>query len=128
MIVPPGMENIVERFHYAPGIVIGDTLYASGQVGRDENLTVVEDPEAQYEQYFRNIAKLLDAAGFTFADIVELQTWFVEVPDYQAIFRRVKDRWMPGPLYPTWTNLVVGALAKPGLICEIKITAVRDPA
>ena len=70
MIIPPGMENIVERFHYAPGVLVGDTLYVSGQVGRDENLRVVADKEAQFDQCFRNIKKVLDAAGFTFAEVV----------------------------------------------------------
>jgi hypothetical protein len=48
MIVPAGMEAIVERFRYAPGVMVDErTLYVSGQVGRDEQLRVVAEPEAQ---------------------------------------------------------------------------------
>jgi len=125
MIVPPGMENIVERYRYAPGVLVGDTLYVSGQVGRDENLAVVADPEAQYEQCFRNVGKVLDAAGFGFPDIVELETWFLEFPGDLALFMRVKDRWIRGPVYPTWTGFGVKSFSMPGLLCEIKVTAVR---
>lgn len=126
MIIPPGMESIVERYHYAPGVLVGDTLYASGQVGRDEALTVVEDREAQFDQCFRNVGKVLDAAGFAFGDIVELETWFLEFPGDLALFMQVKDRWVTGPNYPTWTGFGVRSFSMPGLICEIKVTAVRS--
>jgi enamine deaminase RidA (YjgF/YER057c/UK114 family) len=125
MIVPPGMENIVERYHYAPGVLVGDTLYASGQVGRDENLAVIADPEAQYDRCFQNVGKVLDAAGFRFSDIVELETWFVEFPGDLALFMKVKDRWIKGPIFPTWTGFGVKSFSMPGLLCEIKVTAVR---
>jgi enamine deaminase RidA (YjgF/YER057c/UK114 family) len=124
MIVPPGMENIVERYRYAPGVLVGDTLYASGQVGRDENLAVIADPEAQYDRCFQNVGKVLDAAGFAFADIVDLETWFVEFPGDLALFMRVKDRWIKGPIYPAWTGFGVKSFSMPGLLCEIKVTAV----
>lgn len=42
VIIPKGMENIYDTYHYAPATQVGDTLYLSGQVGRDENLNVVE--------------------------------------------------------------------------------------
>ena len=125
MIIPPGMENIVERFHYAPGVLVGGTLYVSGQVGRDENLQVVADKEAQFDQCFRNIKKVLDAAGFTFADVVELESWFLNFPGDLAIFMQVKDRWLAGPIYPTWTGFGVSSFSIPGIICEVKVTAVR---
>jgi enamine deaminase RidA (YjgF/YER057c/UK114 family) len=125
MIVPKGMENIVERFRYAPGVLVGDTLHISGQVGRDENLTVVEDKEQQFEQCFRNIGKVLDAAGFAFSDIVELESWFTSFPGDLALFMRVKDRWITGPVYPTWTGFQVSNFSMPGIVCEVKVTAVK---
>ena len=125
MIVPKGMENIVERYRYAPGVLVGDTLYASGQVGRDENLAVITDPEAQYDRCFANVGKVLAAAEFAFSDIVELETWFVEFPGDLALFMKVKDRWIKGPIFPTWTGFGVKSFSMPGLLCEIKVTAVR---
>lgn len=125
MIIPPGMENIVERFRYAPGVLVGDTLYVSGQVGRDEGLRVLEDKEAQFDQCFRNVKKVLDAADFTFADVVELETWFLHFPADLALFMQVKDRWITGPVYPTWTGFGVASFSMPGIVCEVKVTAVR---
>ena len=52
-IIPPGMEIIRERFHYAPGVLVDDTLYIAGQVGRNEHLEVVSGTEAQFTQALR---------------------------------------------------------------------------
>lgn len=125
MIVPPGMEAIVERYRYAPGVLVGDTLYVSGQVGRDENLQVIEDREEQFERCFLNIKKVLDAAGFSFADVVELETWFLSFPGDLPIFMAVKDRWITAPVFPTWTGFRVASFSMPGIVCEVKVTAVR---
>lgn len=124
LIVPPGMENLVERFHYAPGVLVGDTLYVSGQVGRDEHLRVIEDTREQFAQAFRNVGKVLTAANFTFADVVELETWFLHFPADLAIFMEVKDQFL-GATTPTWTGFGVASFSMPGIVCEIKVTAVR---
>jgi enamine deaminase RidA (YjgF/YER057c/UK114 family) len=123
MIIPRGMENIVERFGYAPGVLVGATLYISGQVGRDETLAVIVDKEAQFEQCFINLKKVLDAAGATFNDLVELETWFLGFPADLALFMQVKARWITGPNYPTWTGFGVSSFSMPGIICEVKATA-----
>ena len=125
MIIPAGMENIVERYHYAPGIVVGDTLYASGQVGRDTGLKVIEDAEAQFAQAFDNVGKVLEAAGYTFSEVVELETWFTRFPDDLALFLQVKDRYLRGPIYPTWTGFGVKSFSMPGILVEIKIVAIK---
>jgi enamine deaminase RidA (YjgF/YER057c/UK114 family) len=127
MIIPQGMENIVERYRYAPGVLVGDTLHVSGQVGRDEALQVIADKEPQFDQCFRNVKKVLDAAGFTFADVVELETWFLHFPADLPLFMTVKDRWITGPVFPTWTGFGVASFSMPGIVAEVKVTAVRTP-
>ena len=123
VIVPPGLEAVYERFHYAPGIRIGDTLYISGQVGRDADLKVVEGAEAQFVQAFENVKAVLDAAGAGFDDVVELETWFLgDMTDLQ-LFMAVKDRYFVGR-YPTWTGFAVRGFSMPGILVEIKCTAV----
>jgi enamine deaminase RidA (YjgF/YER057c/UK114 family) len=124
IIVPAGMENLVEKFHYAPGVLVGDTLYVSGQVGRDEKLQVVQGASEQFEQAFRNVGKVLDAAGFSFSDIVELETWFLNFPADLAVFMQVKDQFL-GNTIATWTGFGVSSFSMAGIICEVKVTAVR---
>ncbi len=121
-IVPQGMENIRSRFQYAPGVLIGNTLYVAGQLGRDENLRVIPEPEAQMTQAFENLKKVLTAAGATFEDVVDLQTFHTDMRDL-PLFMTVKNRYFAGTV-PAWTGVEVRALAMPGLLCEIKCTAV----
>ena len=123
VIVPPGLEAVYERFHYAPGIRVGDTLYISGQVGRDAELKVVEGAEAQFVQAFENVKAVLDAAGASFDDVVELETWFLEDMADLALFMQVKDRYFAGR-YPTWTGFAVMGFSMPGILVEIKCTAI----
>jgi enamine deaminase RidA (YjgF/YER057c/UK114 family) len=143
VIIPKGMEILYEKYHYCPGLKVGNTLYISGQVGRDENLQVVEGIEAQFVQTFENVKKVLSAAGATFDDVVEMITYHVtdialgQVQDAQStassqqqlaiphllLFMQVKDRYFTNK-FPTWTGVGVTALSTPGLIVEIKCTAI----
>ncbi len=120
-IIPTGMENIFERFHYAPGVLVDDTLYIAGQVGRDENLNVIEGTEAQFTQAFENVKKVLAAAGAGFDNVVEMITYHVDMRDL-LLFMEVKDRYFTGRV-PAWTGIGVTTLAMPGLLVEIKCTA-----
>jgi len=123
LIVPEGMENIHDTYHYAPGILVGDTLYISGQVGRDADLNVVEGAEAQFAQAFENVGKVLSAAGAGFDDVVELETWFADDMADLKTFMEVKDRYFTR-VYPTWTGFAVKGFSMPGILVEIKCTAV----
>ncbi|BCL39230.1 RidA family protein [Nostoc sp. MS1] len=143
-IIPKGMEILYEKYHYCPGIKVGNTLYISGQVGRDENLQVVEEIEAQFVQAFENVKKVLLAAGATFDDVVEMITYHVtgvnlgnlQVQPSNAseqqftiphlpLFMKVKDIYFSNK-FPTWTGVGITALSTPGLIVEIKCTAIIE--
>ena len=123
VIIPKGMENIYDAYHYAPAIRVGDTLYLSGQVGRDEHLNVVHGTEAQFVQAFENVKHVLDAAGATFDDVVELETWFTDSMADLKTFLEVKDRYFTNR-YPTWTGFAVKGFSMPGILVEIKCKAV----
>ncbi|MFN6566627.1 RidA family protein [Dendronalium sp. ChiSLP03b] len=144
VIIPQGMEILYEKYHYCPGIKVGNTLYISGQVGRDENLQVVEGIEAQFIQTFENVKKVLTAAGATFDDVVEMITYHVtgvnlgNLPNRSAsaseqqftiphlpLFMKVKDRYFTNQ-FPTWTGFGISALSTPGLIVEIKCTTILE--
>ncbi len=123
-IVPPDMQNLHERFHYSPGVKAGNLLFVSGQVGRDENLQVVQGKEAQFAQAFENVKKVLAAAGATFDEVVEMVTYHTDMKDLE-LFIQVRDRYVTNrDRYPAWTAIGTTALAMPGLLAEIKCTAV----
>ena len=122
-VVPEDMKDVHERFRYSPGVKAGPFLFMAGQLGRDENLYVVEDKEAQFAQAFENVEKVLSAAGATFDDVVDMVTYHTDMRDLQ-LFIEVKDRFFTNlERLPTWTALGVAALAMPGLFAEIKCTA-----
>jgi enamine deaminase RidA (YjgF/YER057c/UK114 family) len=98
-------------------------LFISGQVGRDENLHVVEGKEAQFIQAFENVKKVLAAAGATMDDVIDMVSYHTDLRDL-PLFIQVRDRYVTNPAhYPAWTALGVSALAMPGLTAEIKCTA-----
>ena len=122
-ITPQAMRTIRERFRYSPGVRAGNLLYIAGQVGRDENLQVVVDKEAQFAQAFENVKKVLTEAGATFDDVVEMVTYHADMRDLE-LFISVKDRYITNlDRLPTWTGIGTTALAMPGLFVEIKCTA-----
>ena len=88
LIIPQGMENIYEQKRYAPGVKVGNMLYVSGMLGRDEDLRVIEDREAQFVQVFENTKKVLTAVGASFADVIEFVGYFTslkrDLPLYQG--------------------------------------------
>ncbi len=123
-IVPPSMAVIRERFHYNPAVLVGDTLHLAGQVGRDEHLNVIQGTEAQFTQAFENLKTVLTASGATFDDVVDMVTYHVDMRDIM-LFMKVKDRYFTNKV-PAWTGVGVTCLAFPGLIIEIKCTAVLN--
>jgi len=121
-VVPRGMEAVYNDIHYSPAVRVGRTIYISGQIGRDEELAVVEDSEAQIVQAFENLKKVVEAAGATLNDIVDLTTFHTDMRDL-GLFMKVRDRYLTKD-YPAWTAIGVAALGGvPGLIVEIKAIA-----
>lgn len=123
-IIPKGMEAVYEKIHYAPAVRVGDTIYVSGQIGRDENMQLVEPREAQIVQAFENLKKVLAAADAEMSDIVDLTTFHADMRDL-PLFMEVKDRYLTRD-FPAWTAIGAAQLCGvAGYIVEIKAVAVR---
>jgi enamine deaminase RidA (YjgF/YER057c/UK114 family) len=127
IIVPDGMEQIVERAGYAPAVKVGTTVFCAGQVGRTRELEVIHDPEAQFLACWENLKILLEAAGCTFEDVVEMTTYHVQMSVHMAVFREVKNRVFPRGTC-AWTAIGVSELAHPGLLAEVRCVAVQRNA
>jgi enamine deaminase RidA (YjgF/YER057c/UK114 family) len=91
-------------------------------LGRDSDLNVIPDPEAQLRQMFENFSLVLAEAGCGWGDVVELTGYFVDLRRDFDLFMVVRDRYIGKP-YPAMTMIGVAALSQPGLICELKGTA-----
>jgi hypothetical protein len=70
---------------------------------------------------FEQVRAVLAEAGLDFSDVVELTTFHVGL-EHLRVFGAVKDRHLAAP-YPAWTAIGVSALAFPGGLAEVKVTA-----
>ena len=123
-IIPSGMEAVYDNIHYAPAVRVGDTLYISGQIGRNAQMQLVEAKEAQFVQVFENMKNVLQTAGFDFADIVDVTSFHTDMRDL-PLYMQVRDRYFTGN-YPAWTAIGAAQLCgAPGYFLEVKAVAVR---
>ncbi len=122
VVIPKGMEAFYTRFHFAPVVKDGNLLLCSGQLGNGAGNTIDADPEAQFTQAFENVKSVLETAGASFDNIVEMTTFHVDLQKNLSAFMKVKDRFMQEP-YPAWTAIGITELAFPGALVEIKVTA-----
>ena len=122
LIIPQGMESIYAEKRYAPGVRVGDMLYVSGMLGRDSDLRVIADPEAQFTAVFENTLMVLAAAGASFDEVIEFTGYFTHLQRDFPLFQTVKDRYVAGDL-PAQTAIGVVELSMPGLLVELRCTA-----
>lgn len=122
-IVPDSMKEFYDGYHFAPAVIDGDQVRCSGVIGMNlADGTCAADPAEQFDQAFRNLKEVLDAAGVSFADITEMTTFHVGLQGHLETFLGVKDKYVKEP-YPAWTAIGISELAIPGGIVEIRVTA-----
>lgn len=122
IVVPEWMQPMYDAHHFSPAVIDGDHLRCSGMIGMRPDLSVPEDPRAQFTQAFSNLHGVLAEAGLNFTDVVEITSYHVGLQQHVQIFGEVKDEFVAAP-YPAWTAVGVTELAMPGALVEIQITA-----
>ena len=120
-IFPVNRQALYDINSYSAAIRSGDLLFVSGQVGSLEDGSPEPDFSKQVALAFDNLKGVLQAAGCTFDDIVDVTTFHT---DPEAQFERVMDakqKAFSEPPYPNWTAVGVNWLA--GFEFEIKVIA-----
>jgi 2-iminobutanoate/2-iminopropanoate deaminase len=109
---------------YSQGLVSGDLVFCSGQIGLDPATGELVDGgvDAQAERALRNLAAVLDAAGCTFADVARTTIYLADINDFGTV-NAVYARYMADPP-PARSTFAVGALPK-GARVEIDAIARR---
>jgi reactive intermediate/imine deaminase len=141
--VRPGVERRVitgaatpkPMAHYCQGVVVGDTLYAAGQIASDYRTGVppqarrdpafpyyASDIERQTRYVLENVASVYQAAGCDFSDTVKAQVFLTNLDDF-VHFNNVWREFFTSP--PPRTTVQIGALLVPGCRIEIDLTAVQ---
>src|SRR2546429_8684939 len=100
-IIPDGMRRTADAYQSSPAVSVagGCLIFISGQVGVDEAGQPIADPEAQFVAAIENLRDILEAAGGSLADVVEMTTYFTSNLDL-PVFVAVKERSVPTPPYP----------------------------
>ncbi len=122
-VIPPGHESTYSRFGFAPAFRAGNTVYVSGVIGRGADGKVPADEAAEYAAAFESLAVVLEAAGGSIADIVELVSYHVDLHASLPAFMAAKSAAIREP-YPAWTAIGCTALAAPGARVEVRAVAV----
>lgn len=106
--------------HYSDAVVADGTLYVSGLVATDErgNVVGLDDCVEQTRQIFRNLRKVLAAAGATPADVAKL-TIFMRNVDHRPLINPVRQEFF-GDHRPASTLVEVSRLVRDELLLEIE--------
>jgi reactive intermediate/imine deaminase len=108
--------------HYTDAVRAGKLLFVSGMVPVDGDGNIVgEDVRAQARQVLRNVGAALEAGGATFADVVKVTVFLLDIDDRPAVNEVRKEVF--GDARPASTLIEVSRLAVSGALLEIEAVA-----
>jgi enamine deaminase RidA (YjgF/YER057c/UK114 family) len=115
---PSGFSHAVR----SPGLV-----HLSGQTALGPDGAIVAGGIVpQFRQALTNLLEALRAAGGEPADLASINLYLLDIADYQANGRAIRDVWLElvGRDYPAMTGVGVTALWQREALVEIQATAV----
>jgi 2-iminobutanoate/2-iminopropanoate deaminase len=106
--------------HYTDAVRFGDLLFISGIIAVDKDLNVVggDDVVAQTRFIFESMKKILGAVDASFADVLKVTVFLLDVNDRTKINPVRKEYF--GISLPASTLIGVRELAIPGVKIEIE--------
>lgn len=105
---------------FSPAVRAGGFVFVSGQASVDESGKIVADTfEGEFRRSLENVKRILDAAGLTLADVVQVRSYVDDMADLQEYNRLYREFFTePFPARTTVVNCLGGALKY-----EIDVTA-----
>lgn len=110
-ILGPGV--IANPLPFSPAIRAGDFLFMSGMASADEDGNLVPDTfENEARRIYRNVARILEAAGLDFSRVVQVRCYLSNKADWDA-HNRIYREFFSEP-FPARTTLIgcLGDLVK----------------
>ncbi len=122
VIAPPAFPKT--GLPYSPGILVGDTLYLSGQLGRDPKTAALVPGgiEAETRQALANMREVLHAADMDLGDVVTVTAFIRDFKDFDAFNRVYREHFAVDP--PARATVQVSALNL-GAAIELQMTAAK---
>ena len=100
---------------YSDAVRVGDVVFLSGVV------SAAEDPTTQFRQVFARIGQILEQAGSSLEQVVDITTYHIDMHEHIDAFIVAKNEALPNQ--PTWTAVGVTELFSPGVFIEVKVIA-----
>jgi len=122
-------EGLSKPPSYTHVVVVGNTIYLSGQVSNNEKGEVIGkgDLRAQTTRVYENLNTALKAAGVDFKQVVKMNTYVVNMrPEDLAIIREIRSNYLNKEHPPASTLVGVQALASPDYLIEIEVIAIKN--
>lgn len=107
---------------FSPAIISGDLVFTSGHIGIDSKTgQLPEGFEAQFEQVFKNLTAVLDAAGSSSEHMLKATVFLADMNDYAKLNELYKAKFKGDP--PARTTVQVARLPRDARV-EIEAVAV----
>ncbi len=108
---------------YSQAIKVGDTLYTSGQIALDPatGAMAANDITGQAEQVMKNLSAVLEAAGYTFDEVVKTTCFLADMKDFAA-FNAVYEKYFISK--PARSCVAAAKLPKDAMV-EVELIAIH---
>ena len=106
---------------FTPAIISGEMVFTSGQIGVDSKGQLGETFEAQFEQVFKNLSAVLDAAGSDSEHILKATVFLADMNDYNKLNELYRAKFKGDP--PARTCVQVAKLPRDAKV-EMEAVAV----
>jgi len=119
---PPGWVQSPNPYSYA--IKSGDSLFLAGLISRNgkDNSVVEGDIAAQVKTAMDNAGQILQAAGFSFTDVVAVRNYVTDGTSFQAM-NKIYQTYFPKD--PPARATVIAPLTGPQYLFETTMVAVK---
>jgi len=105
---------------YSDAVKVGDLVFLSGVV------SIADTPAEQFRQIFQRIGRILESAGSSLDQVVDITTYHVDMHAHINDFMAVKSEFLPNE--PTWTAVGVTELYMSDALVEVKVIAAVEGA
>lgn len=111
-IEPRSNQDQPPSFAFSGGVLVGSTLYLSGQLGLQADNTIPADPEVEARRVLDRIKAVLAEAGMTMDDLVNVQVFCTDLslyPAFNRIYKGYFTREFPARSFIGTNQLLFGA-------------------
>lgn len=110
--INPSLASDSTARPFSGAVLVGNTLYLSGTIGRDANGQVPPTAEVEARTVLDNVKRTLEAAGMEMDDLVSVQVFCSDVGLYDvfnAVYRTYFTREFPARAFIGSGTLLSGA-------------------